>query len=172
MVICIAVVMLVVFTCWNADGSKWYPGTAVVLNQYAADDWNMGYGHWDISIVRKGEPMVFRLDGIEMKCAEITISYGPTNGDESPARLEIYPGGRKDRVPDKREVVAVGVSEDEIAGFLEWVSGDFANLQSYDVGRKTFSCLVQDGEFGIYSIEGERNCLTAAHRLLNEMNRG
>lgn len=138
----------------------------VVVNEYAPADWNHGYGHYDLSI--GAEPgFLCVVGGEERSCQSITLSYGPTAGDDSPARVNLFVDEREDYAPSRRLKVYDGLSFDDFSGFVRWLSRRFAKLDGANTDSYRF--LVRERDFAVYSVSDRRNCASALLRMLDAL---
>lgn len=138
----------------------------VVVNEYAPADWNHGYGHYDLSI--GAEPgFLCVVDGEERSCQSITLSYGPTAGDDSPARVNLFVDEREDYAPSRRLKVYEGLSFDDFSAFVRWLSGEFARYDAENSDSYRF--LVRERDFAVYSVSDRRNCASALLRMLEAL---
>lgn len=144
------------------------PGCRVLLNGYAPDEWNGGYGHYDLSFLApEGMVLKCRLREISVEGSELTLSYGPTGGDASPARVNLYVGTRSDHIPRERLVVYDGLSLADYCAFMEWFDGEFAAYDRMEAGHLVLRVL--DADYATYSLREERNCLSAALHMLRQV---
>ncbi|MBQ8506577.1 MAG: hypothetical protein IJ466_04005 [Clostridia bacterium] len=140
----------------------------VVLNEYAPAKWNHGYGHYDLTIAaRQGETFICKLGSSRVECGEITLSYGPLNGDDSPARVHLYTGQRTDHAPQERLVVYEGLDFADFNAFMRWFMGKFARYEGNDGEYHVFH--VRDKEFGLYSIAVGNHCISATMRMIDAL---
>lgn len=144
-------------------------GISVVLNEYAPEKWNGGYGHYDLTFdARDDERFICRLNGERVECGEITLSYGATEGDESPARVHLYTDARTDHRPAGRMTVYESLSYEDFNDFMCWFMGYFARYERMD-DDGVYVFRVDEDAFEYYSLTGEKNCITAAMRMLEEL---
>lgn len=140
----------------------------VLLNVYAPEDWNGGFGHYDLSFLAP-EGMAFRcrLREAYLEGSELTLSYGPTAGDNSPARVNLYPRTRSDHIPRERLVVYEELHMEDFHGFIRWFAGEFADYERTAERHHVFR--VMDESFAVYSLAEEKNCLSAALHMLAQL---
>ena len=137
------------------------PGYTVMLNRYAPEDWNGGYGHYDLSFI--APPNIrfgCKLGEKYAACKEITLSYGATDGDLSPARVHLYTKARSDHLPEESLMIYDGLQPADFNAFMAWFMHDFS-LYSKEKGE-CFEFTVVDESYAVYSLEANKNCLTAA----------
>lgn len=139
---------------------------AVVVNEYAPADWNHGYGHYDLSI-GSAQGFVCVFGGEQVECRSITLSYGPTTGDDSPARVNLYVNEREDHVPSRRLEVYDGLHIEDFGAFVRWFSQKFAKFDGSNSDSYRF--LVREGDFAVYSISDKCNCASAALYILDAL---
>ena len=167
----IAMALLALFLSGNGRGTKDIQemeleesGYTVTLNRYAPGDWNGGYGHYDLSFI--APPNVrFRckLGEKYAACKEITLSYGALDGDLSPARVHLYTAARSDHLPEERLMLYDGLNPADFNAFMTWFMHDFCLYSKEADDRHVFTVL--EDEYASYSLEENRNCLTAAIRM-------
>ena len=137
------------------------PGYMVLLNLYEPDEWNGGYGHYDLSIIAPGGgSFQCRLGEGSAVCSEITLSYGATDGDLSPARVHLYTGARSDHLPSERLKIYERLSLEAFNAFMVWFTGEFS-----EYAREADDChvfKVQEEGYVVYSLAENKNCLSAA----------
>lgn len=140
------------------------PGYTVMLNCYAPEDWNGGYGHYDLSFFAPpGNAFRCILGETSALCSEITLSYGAMDGDLSPARVHLYTAERSDHLPEERMIIYDGLNPADFNAFMAWFMHDFAEYAKEADDHHVFSVL--EDEYAIYSLEENRTCLTAAIRM-------
>ena len=138
----------------------------VLLNEYAPAKWNHGYGHYDLTIVSE-EGFACRLGGKWVECRAVMLSYGPIEGDESPARVHFYTDIRRDHAPERQLMVYQGLSLKDFDAFMRWLTGSFAK---YDSSEWDFHLLrVKEKDFDRYSVSRKKNCASGALRLIEEL---
>lgn len=142
------------------------PRFDVVLNEYAPAEWNQGYGHYDLTIVSDAD-FDCRIGGKWVECRLVTLSYGPIEGDESPARVHFYTDIRTDHAPDRQLVVYEGLSLKDFNAFMRWFEGSFARYDSMGWDFHIFR--VKEKDFAIYSVAWKKNCASGALRLMDEL---
>lgn len=143
-------------------------GCRVLLNGYAPEEWNGGFGHYDLSFLApEGEAIRYRLGDQYVECSELTLSYGPMGGDNSPARVNLYPQPREDHIPRERLVVYDGLRMADFHTFMGWFSGEFAVYNRTAEQHHVFC--VTDESYAVYSLAGEKTCLTAALHILGQL---
>ncbi len=140
----------------------------VLLNVYAPEDWNGGFGHYDLSFLAP-DGMAFRcrLREMYLEGSEITLSYGPTAGDNSPARVNLYPRTRSDHIPRERLVVYERLRMEDFYGFIRWFTGEFAVYDRTAERHHVFR--VMDENYAVYSLAEEKNCMSAALHMLSQL---
>lgn len=137
------------------------PGYTVTLNRYAPEDWNGGYGHYDLSFIAPPNQMIrCKLGEEQLDCKEITLSYGATDGDLSPARVHLYTGARSDHLPVERLTIHDSLQPEDFNAFMAWFTHDFS-LYAQD-RKDCYEFSVTDENYAVYSLQDKRNCLTAA----------
>ena len=143
-------------------------GCRILLNGYAPDEWNGGYGHYDLSFIApESVPLQYGLGELFLECSELTLSYGPTDGDASPARVNLYPRTRSDHIPAHRLVVYDDLPMEAFHAFMDWFAGEFAAWDRTADGYLVFR--VMDEAYDTYSLYGGRNCLSTALYMLDRV---
>lgn len=141
-------------------------GYSVVLNEYPPEAWNGGYGHYDLTFSGP-ENQSFRchMGGISVECKTITLSYGPTDGDNSPARVFLYPQERSEHVPSSRLTLYRNLALEDFNSFMMWFMNTFASYSK--AGEQHHVFRVVDDAYATYSLSEARNCLSAALYMVN-----
>jgi len=161
----------------------------VVIVRYDPADWNGGYGHYELALRIPPE----RIEGIEeydriengkLMGLEYTmgdlinggstfvLTYGPTDGDDSPAQVLTYTYDRYFSdviyVPAEEAILCSDLREADFIAFMDWLLDDFAEFSGFDenyIGLLS----VQDEEFAVYSISQNKNCASALLRMLEQL---
>lgn len=147
-------------------------GYSVTLNRYEPAPWNGGYGHYDMTIrADSGERL--RWDGADFQfdTDAITLSYGATDGDNSPGRVRLYRAARDGQangpMPVEELRVCEALSREDFEAFMAWFAAEFA---AYDSSSENFDVfLVTDDAYSVYNLSARVNCATALRHMLRHL---